>query len=194
MCSERTDAAAPAGQAAGAARRRWRLPALAAALLMVAAILSYRFWPEPPPLPASARADLVVVDKAERRLALMRDGEVLKSYRVALGGDPRGHKQREGDGRTPEGRYAIDGRNPASSFHRALHVSYPDGQDRARAAASGDRPGGDIMIHGIRNGLGWLGPLHRLVDWTDGCIAVTDAEIREIWRAVPTGTPVEIRP
>jgi murein L,D-transpeptidase YafK len=167
---------------------------LAAALLMVAAILSYRFWPEHPPLPAGARADLIVVDKAERRLALMRDGEVLKSYRVALGGDPRGHKQREGDGRTPEGRYAIDGRSPASSFHRALHVSYPDGQDRARAAASGDSPGGDIMIHGIRNGLGWLGPLHRLVDWTDGCIAVTDPEIREIWRAVPTGTPIEIRP
>jgi murein L,D-transpeptidase YafK len=105
-----------------------------------------------------------------------------------------GAKVREGDNRTPEGRYIIDSRNAQSTFHRALHVSYPSAADRARACAEGYKPGGDIMIHGMRNGFGWLGRAHRLFDWTRGCIAVTNDEIDEIWRVVPDGTPIKIQP
>jgi murein L,D-transpeptidase YafK len=141
------------------------------------------------------RVEKVLVEKGERRLQLLdASGAVLKSYTIALGGDPLGHKQREGDGRTPEGRYTIDRRNPQSAYHLSLHISYPDQDDTRRANERGEDPGGMIMIHGMRNGLGWLGFLHQYVDWTDGCIAVTNAEMDEIWRLVPNGTPIEIRP
>lgn len=141
------------------------------------------------------RVEKVLVEKGERRLQLLdASGAVLKSYTIALGGDPLGHKQREGDGRTPEGRYTIDWRNPQSAYHLSLHISYPDQDDTRRANERGEDPGGMIMIHGMRNGLGWLGFLHQYVDWTDGCIAVTNAEMDEIWRLVPNGTPIEIRP
>jgi murein L,D-transpeptidase YafK len=99
-----------------------------------------------------------------------------------------------GDGRTPEGIYSVDGRNPKSAFHFSLHLSYPNSADTARASAMGVPPGGDIMIHGIKNGLGWLGSLHRFVDWTQGCVAVTNDEIEEIWDMVPDGIRVEIVP
>ncbi len=150
-------------------------------------------------VPASAApeggVETVLVEKGERRLQLLgADGTVLKSYTIALGGDPLGHKQREGDGRTPEGRYTIDWRNPQSAYHLSLHISYPDQDDTRRANERGEDPGGMIMIHGMRNGLGWLGSLHQYVDWTDGCIAVTNAEMDEIWRLVPKRTPIEIRP
>ncbi|PHP68647.1 hypothetical protein CSC94_01195 [Zhengella mangrovi] len=151
------------------------------------------FWPEAP-LPAAARADLIVVSKHERMLEVRQGDTILKRYRVALGSNPVGPKARQGDGRTPEGRYLIDSRNRASRFHLALHVSYPSAADRARARAAGVSPGGDIMVHGIRNGLGWIGRLHALVDWTNGCIAVTDEQIEEIWAVTPNGTPIEIRP
>jgi len=146
------------------------------------------------PLPPNAVADRVLVEKAARRLSLLRDGNPLKVYRVALGGDPIGAKEQEGDQRTPEGIYVIDFHKEDSDYHRALHVSYPDSRDIERAKAQGVSPGGDIMIHGIRNGRGWIGAFHRRTDWTAGCIAVTDSEIEEIWRAVPDGTPIEIRP
>jgi murein L,D-transpeptidase YafK len=139
-------------------------------------------------------ADRVLIEKSARQLTLLDHGKVLSTYKVALGRNPIGPKERQGDGRTPEGFYTIDARRPDSGYHLALHVSYPNAQDRARASALGADPGGDIMIHGMRNGLGWLGALHRLKDWTLGCIAVTDDEMDEIWRAVPTGTTVEIRP
>jgi murein L,D-transpeptidase YafK len=129
-----------------------------------------------------------------RRLTLIHDGHPIKSYRIALGSNPIGPKTRQGDRRTPEGIYVIDSRTAASGFHRALHVSYPSAADRVAAKRAGVDPGGDIFIHGIKNGLGWLGATHRLVDWTAGCIAVTNAEIDEIWRLVPNGTNVEIRP
>jgi murein L,D-transpeptidase YafK len=138
--------------------------------------------------------DAVLVEKAARRLTLMSGGGAVRTYSVALGREPVGPKVQEGDNRTPEGAYVIDRRNPSSAFHRALHVSYPNPSDAQRAAELGVSPGADIMIHGIRNGLGWLGPAHRLLDWTRGCIAVTDSEIEEIARLVPDGTPVEIRP
>lgn len=148
------------------------------------------------PLPAHARADLIVVEKAERRLTLYAKGSVLRSYGIALGRSPRGPKRREGDNRTPEGRYVIDWRNPQSAFHRALHVSYPSKADVARARQAGNSPGGAIMIHGLGAEREWIGRAHRLRDWTRGCIAVTNEEIEEIeeiWRLVPDGTPIEIR-
>jgi murein L,D-transpeptidase YafK len=140
------------------------------------------------------RADRILIEKAAHRLTLFKDGVGIKTYKVALGRHPVGPKEKQGDKRTPEGLYTIDARKDDSSYHRALHVAYPNDEDKARAAKLGVDPGGDIMIHGIRNGLGWLGPLHRTIDWTAGCIAVTDAQIDEIIKAVPIGTPVEIRP
>jgi murein L,D-transpeptidase YafK len=147
-----------------------------------------------PPLGENVRVDKILVEKSQRRLILLREGKVLKVYHVALGGAPVGPKEREGDGRTPEGLYHIDSRKSDSAFHRALHVSYPDERDVKAARKHGYNPGGAIMIHGLPNGLGWLGGLHRLVDWTAGCIALTDREIEELWRAAPNGTAVEIRP
>lgn len=143
---------------------------------------------------APLRADRIVVFKAKRELTLYLANTPIKTYKVALGRSPIGAKRCEGDGRTPEGKYRIDSRNKNSHYHRALHVSYPNVTDIARARNLGCRPGGDIMIHGITNGFGWLGAGHRKVDWTIGCIAVTDEEIEEIWAAVPNGTTVEIRP
>jgi murein L,D-transpeptidase YafK len=142
----------------------------------------------------AATADRVVVLKADRTMTLYRGEQALKTYKIALGRNPVGPKEQEGDGRTPEGVYAIDGRNPQSAFHRSLHVSYPNADDRRRAERLHVRPGGAIMIHGLPNGYGALGAAHRLHDWTDGCIAVTDDEIEEIWRMVPNGARVEIRP
>jgi len=144
--------------------------------------------------PANTSADRVVVEKAARTMTLYRGSQVLKSYKIALGRNPEGPKAQEGDGRTPEGRYVIDARNAQSAFHRSLHISYPSAADRRRASRAHVQPGGAIMIHGLPNGLGSLGDAHRLRDWTEGCIAVTNTEIEEIWRMVPNGTPIEIRP
>lgn len=123
------------------------------------------------PMPAhrsTLRADRVVICKSRRELSLVRAGRVIRTYEVALGADPIGQKRCEGDNRTPEGLYRIDSRNASSRFHRSLHVSYPNAADTARARAAGCRPGGDIMIHGITNGLGWIGAAHRSKDWTAG--------------------------
>jgi murein L,D-transpeptidase YafK len=148
-----------------------------------------------PPLAApEKRATLVLVEKQARPLTLLHDGNVLKTYSVALGSDPVGPKQQEGDGRTPEGRYTIDFKHPRSRFHLALRVSYPSDADRAHAQRRGVAAGSDIMIHGQPNG---LGPFSRFVlgrDWTDGCVAVPNAQIEEIWTMVDLGTPIEIRP
>jgi murein L,D-transpeptidase YafK len=144
--------------------------------------------------PIKITADKIILNKTERKLYLMSNNEVLKTYKVALGSHPIGPKSQEGDGKTPEGLYVIDRHNPNSSFHLSLHVSYPSPDDLVAAQRAGVRPGGDIMIHGTRNGLGWLGLFHRLIDWTQGCIAVTNTEIDEIWALVPDGTPIEIRP
>ncbi len=145
-------------------------------------------------LPPGAQADRVLIEKANHTMTLFENGRFLRSYPVALGRGGLQPKRREGDNKTPEGRYRIDGRNPSSAFHLALHISYPDPKDSASASSRGEKPGGDILIHGIRNGIGWIGRLHRWVDWTAGCVAVTDEEIEEIWRTVPDGTPVEIKP
>lgn len=146
------------------------------------------------PLPANALATRVVIEKGARRLTLLQNARALKTYRVALGSNPVGRKQQEGDRRTPEGSYVIDAHKADSAFHRALHISYPNAADRASAASRGVSPGSAIMIHGLPNDMAWLGTLHTLTDWTQGCIAVTNEEIEELWRAVPDGTPVEIKP
>jgi murein L,D-transpeptidase YafK len=144
-------------------------------------------------LPAGTTIDRIIVEKAQRKLSIFRDGKKLKTYRVALGRNPIGPKQEEGDMKTPEGIYTIDSRNPQSSFHLALHISYPSEDDKRRAAEREVSAGFDIMIHGIRNGLGWMGAFHRWRDWTAGCIALTDEEIEELWRVTPNGTAIEIR-
>ncbi|WP_027035940.1 L,D-transpeptidase family protein [Mesorhizobium ciceri] len=145
-------------------------------------------------LPAFAgeKVDLVRVHKAERRLELIGDGKVLRNYGIALGGDPVGHKHQEGDQRTPEGNYVLDWRNPNSIAHKSIHISYPNAHDEAAAKARNVDAGGMIMIHGQPNGYGWWGWLLQLVDWTDGCIAVTDSDMDEIWALVADGTPIEI--
>jgi murein L,D-transpeptidase YafK len=126
-------------------------------------------------------------------MTLYAKGRALRTYKIALGRGSGAAKQREGDHNTPEGSYIIDAKNEHSHFHRALHVSYPNADDRRRAQGLSENPGGDIMIHGIKNGFGWLGKLQSRVDWTDGCIAVTDDEIDEVWKMVPVGTIVRIQ-
>jgi murein L,D-transpeptidase YafK len=142
---------------------------------------------------ADTMVDRLVVLKREHKLLLLSGEQVVKSYDVALGRGGMAPKRRQGDRRTPEGLYRIDYRNPASKFHLALHISYPQSADKHRARQLGADPGGDIMIHGLDPDSSWVGSYHRTVDWTDGCIAVTDNEMDEIWRLVPDGTPVEIR-
>lgn len=154
-----------------------------------------RLAPGSPPAAAarSEQADRIRVSKADRQLHLLRDGAIIRSYRIAMGSNwDQGHKQAEGDERTPEGSYVVDWRNPRSMAHLSLHISYPAPKDQQAAAQAGHDPGGNIMIHGLPNGWGFMAPVHRLVDWTDGCIAVTNAEMREIWSLVANGTPIDI--
>lgn len=139
-------------------------------------------------------ADRVVVLKKQRTLELLSQGKEIKSYKFALGGDPVGPKTQQGDHKTPEGVYVLDFRNVHSQFYKSIHISYPSEHDRALARQKGVSPGGDVFVHGLPNGFGSVGAVHRLKDWTDGCIAVTDEEIDEIWKAVPDGTQIEIKP
>jgi murein L,D-transpeptidase YafK len=140
------------------------------------------------------QADKILIIKSAPTMSLLNGDKVLKTYKVALGTVPAGPKRIEGDHKTPEGNYIIDAKNPQSQFHLSLHISYPSAEDRQRAVKLGGQPGGAIMIHGLASQFAYLGPLHRQVDWTDGCVAVTNAEIEEIWKLVPVGTRVEIRP
>lgn len=136
--------------------------------------------------------DYLIVDKSERLMVAYAAGQPVKAWRgLQLGDAPEGHKQFEGDERTPEGRYTIEGRNPGSKYHLSLKVSYPSPDDRAFARAQGRSPGGDIFLHGQPGAM----PFGRMPgDWTDGCIALSNAEIEELWRIVPDGTVIEIRP
>jgi murein L,D-transpeptidase YafK len=142
----------------------------------------------------SGQVDSVLVLKKDHVMELLSGGKVVRTYKVALGRGGLAPKQREGDARTPEGHYVIDAKYEHSAYHKALHVSYPNAEDRRRAARLGVPAGGAIMIHGLPNGKGWVGAGHRLYDWTLGCIAVTDEEIDDVWNLVPVGTSVEIRP
>jgi len=146
------------------------------------------------PARGAIKADKVLVLKGQREMLLLREGKVFRTYKVALGIKPRGHKEQRGDNRTPEGQYILGGRNPESRFYKSIHISYPNEADRAAARARGVNPGGSIMIHGVPPDLADLGADHRLWDWTNGCIAVTNREMDEIWNLVEAGTPIEIRP
>lgn len=150
--------------------------------------------PVPEPVPLEGPVDKILVVKSERKLYLIKDGETVREYFVALGGNPVGHKEREGDMRTPEGTYRINGKNSKSKFHRSLVISYPNDEDRARAREQGVDPGGDIMIHGLPNDWAWVGSWHVYYDWTQGCIALTNQEIDEINEVIRIGTPIEIQP
>ena len=143
---------------------------------------------------ALPRADLVVVKKSINRLSLIRGGKVFRTYHIVLGSHPKGPKQRQGDGRTPEGRYILDYKNAHSKFYKSIHISYPNKADRERARKAHVNPGGSIMIHGQKNGLGWLSFISQYFNWTDGCIAVTNRDMDEIWEYVKVGTPIEIKP
>ncbi len=139
-------------------------------------------------------ADSVVVRKGERRLYLMRNGSVLRSFKIALGLRPEGHKQYEGDYRTPEGQYRLNRRNPNSEYFLSIQISYPNDQDVARARSQGQRPGGAIMIHGQPNVPTRSKDYYATVDWTEGCIAVSNSDMVEIWLMTPPDTPIEIHP
>ncbi len=139
-------------------------------------------------------ADLVIVEKSERRLDLVKDGRVFRSFDIALGMRPTGHKTEEGDFRTPEGRYILDRRNPDSDFFLSIGISYPDQQDRKRAAERGVDPGGEIMIHGQPNVPSRSEAYYKTQDWTNGCIAVSNSDMIDLWLMVGENTPIEIRP
>jgi murein L,D-transpeptidase YafK len=162
--------------------------------LLIGILAGESFGGGPAAESSSQPVDQVLVVKSKRTLTLLTKGKVVRSYKVALGGDSIGAKQQQGDHKTPEGRYVLDRRNPKSRFYKSIHISYPNEQDRQRATQRGVAPGGDVMIHGLPNGFGWLGATHRTIDWTDGCIAVTDKEMDEVWDLVRDGTPVEIQP
>lgn len=139
-------------------------------------------------------ADSIVVEKQRRRLTLYQAGFPVGIYKIALGKEPVGDKKQIGDNRTPEGLFHIDFKNANSKYHMALHISYPDAAHKARAKARGVKAGGDVMIHGLPSAYADLGDKHTEYDWTEGCIAVTNAEIEQIWRAVPNGSPIQIKP
>jgi murein L,D-transpeptidase YafK len=168
---------------------------LACLLLVFVAGCSMRPVPPPSalaPRPAEARVDYILVDKSDRTLTVFSHELPLKTYSgLQLGGDPLGPKHFEGDRRTPEGLYTIDARNPRSAYHLSLRISYPNAADTTYAAAQGRSAGGDIFIHGQPNA---RQAGREAGDWTDGCIAVSNAEIEELWRLVPDGTPIQIKP
>jgi murein L,D-transpeptidase YafK len=143
---------------------------------------------------SEVRVDRVVVYKHEHKLVLMAQGKEVKSYRVALGGRPVGAKKRQGDHRTPEGSYVLDSRSERSHFYKAYHISYPNADDRAAARRLRVSPGGSIMLHGLPKDYAWVGKAHTLHDWTDGCIAVTDEEMDELWGLLRVGTAIDIKP
>jgi murein L,D-transpeptidase YafK len=178
-------------------RRLFRLLAYLALIAVLGLVTASLFIPPervtlPPPPPLTGQVDRIVVEKAARRMQLFQDGRVVRTYTVALGFAPTGDKLRQGDGRTPEGEFTINRRNDQSAFHLSIGIDYPQQEDLVRARAGGYSPGGDIFIHGQPNAIGDGFRLRG--DWTNGCIAVTNREMREIWAVTPIGTKVEIRP
>jgi murein L,D-transpeptidase YafK len=153
----------------------------------------YWWWPEQR-LPRGFTIDRIVVRKADREMDVYSQGSLVKTYAISLGGSPEGHKEQQGDAKTPEGRYRIDSRNANSGYHKNLGVSYPDKNDLKRAAKMNVDPGGQIKIHGLPNGQSFIGKFHRWKDWTAGCIAVTNDEMDDLYNSVPIGTPIEILP
>jgi murein L,D-transpeptidase YafK len=147
-----------------------------------------------PALHAAGKADMVRVVKSEKRLYLLKENDVFASYPVKFGANPEGHKQQQGDERTPEGLYFLTYKNSNSAFYRSIHISYPNAEDQENARSLGVDPGGDIMIHGQANGWEWAGFLTQLVNWTDGCVALSNGNMDLVWNAIEPGTPIEILP
>jgi murein L,D-transpeptidase YafK len=143
--------------------------------------------------PVNGKVDKVLVDKSKREMYLIRNGRIIKTYSIALGDHPMGDKTMQGDEKTPEGIYLLDWRNSKSTCYKSIHISYPNAADIKTAERLGVSPGGDIMIHGLHPANQYLGKWHTGTDWTDGCIAVTNQEMDEIWNCVKYGTPIEIR-
>ena len=157
--------------------------------ITIAGLLIY--WAIPiTPLPDGVKSDQLVVYKSKRKLEYWSGDQVIKTYTISLGGNPIGHKEVEGDSKTPEGLYYINDKNPHSGYHLNLGISYPNAADKKR----NNNPGGQIKIHGLKNGRGIIGKFQRFVDWTNGCIAVTNAEMEELYHTVPIGTPIYIHP
>jgi murein L,D-transpeptidase YafK len=160
-------------------------------LLLILGLIGFYFWPESP-LDTSKKIDKILIIKHERKLIVFSNGEELKRYKISLGKEPIGKKEFENDKKTPEGLYIINDKNPNSGFHLNLGVSYPNESDKRYAKKLNKNPGGQIKIHGLRNGFGFIGKFHRFFDWTLGCIAVTNREIEELYDNVPKGTEIEI--
>ena len=161
---------------------------------LVAGTFLFLSWPFLLAQNSSARVDRLVVYKQERKLLLLSQGKEVRSYKIALGSEAVGPKTRQGDHRTPEGIYVLDAKNPNSHFYKAFHISYPNSKDVAAARKLGVSAGGDIMLHGLGKEYAWVGKAHVLHDWTDGCVAVTNEEMDEMWKMVRIGTPIEIKP
>lgn len=161
-------------------------------ILFVSSVIYY-FIPSDK-LPPDKKIDKIVVIKGKRIMEIYSGNQVIKTYAIALGRNPNGDKESEGDKRTPEGDYQINDKNPHSSFHKNLGVSYPNQKDIEDARNKNLKPGGEIKIHGLRNGIGFIGKFHRIMDWTAGCIAVTNDEIDELYERVEIGTPIIIKP
>ena len=162
-------------------------------LVLLLGLITYNYYPEKE-LPANADINLLVVNKAKHQLLAYADGQLLKTYKVSFGNNPIGHKEFEGDEKTPEGIYYINAKNDKSGYHKNLGVSYPNVKDIAHAKAIGKPTGGDIKIHALKSGLGFINKFQRWCNWTNGCIAVTNSEIDELYRSVKIGTKIEIHP
>jgi len=143
---------------------------------------------------SAQKADSVLVIKSEKRLYLIHESERFASFPVTFGAEPVGHKQMQGDERTPEGHYTLTYKNPNSKFYKSIHISYPNAKDREKARMLGVDPGGDIMIHGLKNGWEWAESLATFFSWTNGCIALSNKDMDRVWEAVDPGTPIEIKP
>ena len=170
---------------------KWSLYILLIGLLVVA--IGYNYYPEQA-LPANTIIDSLQVNKSKHQLIAFNEGKPVKIYQVSFGDDPKGYKHFEGDEKTPEGLYIINAKNDQSGYHKNLGISYPDQDDVAYAQSAGKSAGGDIKIHGLRNGLGFINKFQRWFNWTNGCIALTNSEVDELYQAVKIGTKIEIKP
>ena len=165
---------------------------LSLAISVSAFLIIYNYEKEVP-FPEDKPVTRIIVEKSGRKMYLLNGDYVIRTYTISLGFNPLGSKEFEGDGKTPEGVYIINDKNPNSGYYLNLGISYPDSEDIKRAKAAGKSPGGDIKIHGMRNGFGFIGKFHRFSDWTHGCIAVTNREMKELFNNVPVGTEIVIK-
>jgi len=171
-----------------------RIKSIALFIFMaILALVVYYFFPTEK-LPSTTKIDSLIVLKSERKMDVYSNGKIVKTYAISLGKQPIGAKEFQGDNKTPEGIYYINDKNPNSVCYKNLGISYPNEEDIAKSKKLGKPTGGDIKIHGILNSKGWVGKFHRWVDWTNGCVAVTNSEMEELYNLVPIGTKIEIKP